>query len=44
VIFDLADRLMVLNYGAVVSLGDPQTVREDEMVKQVYLGKGVGDA
>ena len=44
VIFDLADRLMVLNYGAVVSLGDPASVREDEMVKQVYLGKGVGDA
>ena len=44
VIFDLADRLMVLNYGAVVSLGDPATVREDEMVKQVYLGKGAGDA
>jgi branched-chain amino acid transport system ATP-binding protein len=44
VIFDLADRLMVLNYGAVVSLGDPATVREDDMVKQVYLGKGVGDA
>lgn len=44
VIFDLADRLMVLNYGAIVSLGDPATVREDDMVKQVYLGKGVGHA
>jgi branched-chain amino acid transport system ATP-binding protein len=44
VIFDLADRLMVLNYGAVVSQGDPVTVREDDMVKQVYLGKGVGHA
>lgn len=44
VIFDLADRLMVLNYGAVVSLGDPATVREDEMVKRVYLGKGAGHA
>jgi branched-chain amino acid transport system ATP-binding protein len=44
VIFDLADRLMVLNYGAVVSLGDPVAVREDDMVKQVYLGKGVGHA
>ncbi|RJG41449.1 ABC transporter ATP-binding protein [Mesorhizobium sp. DCY119] len=44
VIFDLANRLMVLNYGAVVSQGDPVTVREDDMVKQVYLGKGVGHA
>lgn len=44
VIFDLADRLMVLNYGTVVSLGDPATVRQDEMVKQVYLGKGTGHA
>lgn len=44
VIFDLADRLMVLNYGAVVCQGDPVVVREDDMVKQVYLGKGVGHA
>ncbi|MFI0842565.1 ABC transporter ATP-binding protein [Mesorhizobium sp. IMUNJ 23232] len=44
VVFGLADRVMVLNYGQIVCVGDPQTVREDEAVKRVYLGKGAGHA
>jgi branched-chain amino acid transport system ATP-binding protein len=44
IIFDLADRLMVLNYGEVVGLGEPEAVRRDPVVQQVYLGKGTGHA
>jgi branched-chain amino acid transport system ATP-binding protein len=44
VIFGLADRIMVLNYGEVVCLGDPERVRRDEAVRRVYLGKGAADA
>ena len=40
IIFELADRLMVLNYGAVIAIGDPQEVRDDPTVREVYLGHG----
>jgi branched-chain amino acid transport system ATP-binding protein len=40
IIFELADRLMVLNYGEVIAMGDPKSVREDPMVGKVYLGRG----
>ncbi len=38
VVFGLADRIMVLNYGEVVATGDPAAVRADPHVKQIYLG------
>jgi branched-chain amino acid transport system ATP-binding protein len=44
VVFGLADRIMVLNYGEIVCLGDPQLVRHDEAVRRVYLGKGAAHA
>ena len=44
VVFGLADRVMVLNYGEIVCVGDPESVRQDEAVKRVYLGKGAGHA
>jgi len=44
VVFGLADRVMVLNYGEVVCVGDPAVVRQDEAVKRVYLGKGMAHA
>jgi len=44
VVFGLADRVMVLNYGEVVCIGDPEAVRRDEAVKRVYLGKGMAYA
>lgn len=40
VIFGLADKLMVLNYGEVIRIGTPAVVRDDPLVKEVYLGKG----
>ena len=40
IIFELADRLMVLNYGEVIAVGAPEAVREDPTVRKVYLGRG----
>lgn len=40
IIFELADRLMVLNFGEVIAMGRPQEVRDDPMVRRVYLGQG----
>jgi branched-chain amino acid transport system ATP-binding protein len=40
VIFGLADRLMVMNYGEMIALGQPADVRADRIVREVYLGKG----
>ena len=39
IIFELADRLMVLNYGEVIAIGNPQDVRDDPTVRRVYLGR-----
>ena len=38
VVFGLADRLLVLNYGEVVALGSPRAIRDDPTVRSVYLG------
>ncbi|MDF1668361.1 MAG: ABC transporter ATP-binding protein [Roseovarius sp.] len=40
VVFGLATRLTVLNQGQVVASGDPETVRRDPMVHEIYFGKG----
>jgi branched-chain amino acid transport system ATP-binding protein len=40
IIFELADRLMVLNYGEVIAIGNPAAVRDDPTVRKVYLGHG----
>lgn len=40
IIFEMADRLMVLNYGEVIAVGDPEAVRDDPVVRKVYLGQG----
>lgn len=44
VVFGLADRLMVLNYGEVISHGSPEQVRADPVVREVYLGQEGGHA
>jgi len=38
VVFDLADRISVLNYGTIVASGSPDEIRRNETVKEVYLG------
>jgi branched-chain amino acid transport system ATP-binding protein len=40
IIFEMADRLMVLNYGEVIATGNPEAVRDDPVVRKVYLGQG----
>jgi branched-chain amino acid transport system ATP-binding protein len=39
VVFGLADRIMVLNYGEIVVIGDPQEVRQNPTVAEIYLGR-----
>ncbi|MFT4149366.1 MAG: ATP-binding cassette domain-containing protein [Paracoccaceae bacterium] len=39
VIFGLADAAMVLNYGEIIARGTPEAVRQDPMVREVYLGQ-----
>jgi branched-chain amino acid transport system ATP-binding protein len=38
VVFSLADRITVLNYGEVLASGTPEEIRENAMVRNVYLG------
>ncbi len=38
VVFAHADRIMVLNYGSLIAEGTPQEVRDNQEVKQIYLG------
>lgn len=38
VVFSLADRITVLNYGEVLACGTPDEIRDNPMVRNVYLG------
>jgi branched-chain amino acid transport system ATP-binding protein len=40
VVFDLADRITVLNYGEILATGTPKEIRESEEVQKAYLGRG----
>ncbi len=39
-VMGLSERMVVLNYGEVISQGSPDQVRSDECVIDAYLGKG----
>ena len=39
VVFNLADRITVLNYGQVLAAGTPDEIRGSEEVKKAYLGR-----
>ena len=41
VVFGLADRVMVLNYGEVVAIGTPDEIRANTAVRELYLGEEV---
>jgi branched-chain amino acid transport system ATP-binding protein len=40
VVFEHADRIMVLDRGRIIAEGSPETVRRDPKVRAVYLGEG----
>jgi branched-chain amino acid transport system ATP-binding protein len=39
VVFNLADRITVINYGQVLATGSPDEIRANEEVKKAYLGR-----
>jgi branched-chain amino acid transport system ATP-binding protein len=39
VIFTLADRISVLHYGVILACGTPEEIRNDQRVKDAYLGE-----
>ena len=41
VVFEHADRILVLNRGVLISEGTPEQVRRDPQVRAVYLGEGL---
>ena len=44
VVFGLADRISVLHYGQLIASGTPEEIRQNDSVKEVYLGHGDDDA
>jgi branched-chain amino acid transport system ATP-binding protein len=38
VVFSLADRITVLNYGTIIATGPPDDIRKNQAVKDAYLG------
>lgn len=42
VVFRLAHRITVLHYGKVLASGPPESIRQDPLVKEAYLGESKG--
>lgn len=42
-VFDLADKISVLNLGIIVASGTPDEIRRNETVKEIYLGNVLQD-
>jgi branched-chain amino acid transport system ATP-binding protein len=38
-VFNLADRITVLNNGQILAMGPPHEIRENEQVRKAYLGR-----
>jgi len=41
VVFEHADRILVLNRGSLIAEGTPEQVRANPQVRAVYLGEGL---
>jgi branched-chain amino acid transport system ATP-binding protein len=41
VVFEHADRVLVLNRGTLIAEGSPEAVRNDPQVRAIYLGEGL---
>lgn len=41
VVFSLADRITVIHYGQVLATGTPDYIRDNQSVKDAYLGHGI---
>jgi branched-chain amino acid transport system ATP-binding protein len=41
VVFEHADRILVLNRGALIAEGSPEEVRRNPQVRAIYLGEGL---
>jgi branched-chain amino acid transport system ATP-binding protein len=39
VVFSLAERIAVLHYGVILACGSPEEIRQDQRVKDAYLGE-----
>jgi branched-chain amino acid transport system ATP-binding protein len=39
VVFSLAERIAVLHYGVILACGSPEAIRQDQRVKDAYLGE-----
>jgi branched-chain amino acid transport system ATP-binding protein len=44
VVFGLANRIIVMNYGEIIASGTPAEVRDNPAVREVYLGEEDDDA
>ena len=38
IIFNYADRISVMNHGQLIATDTPQRIRENEFVKEAYIG------
>ena len=41
VVFDMADRITVLDYGRVLISGPPGEIRGSSIVREIYLGEDI---
>ncbi|MBU2608270.1 MAG: ABC transporter ATP-binding protein, partial [Chloroflexi bacterium] len=39
-VFGVAERIMVLHYGQIITEGAPDIVRNDPRVREIYMGAG----
>jgi branched-chain amino acid transport system ATP-binding protein len=40
VVFDVSDRILVLNRGTLIAEGDGASIRANPAVREIYLGTG----